>query len=98
MNTPWGPSQHTATIADGITEVSTAGHGGIFLSPERNDKVPIEWRRASFNGQGLRGWYEEDCDVVLVILTFPEVFEKYAGTKEIAENSFRQYFPQLKTA
>ena len=74
MNTPWGESQHIENIAKGIQHVDTAGHGGIKLSVDMNEKIPITWRQASFNGQGMRGWYEHDCDIVMVVLTFPEHF------------------------
>jgi len=30
METPWGRSQTVTRLADGITSVSTAGHGGIY--------------------------------------------------------------------
>ena len=89
MQTPWGPSQHIETIAPGIQFVSTAGHGGFKLDSERNNMVPIDWRAASFNGQGRAGWYEEDCDAVLVALTFPEHF---ADMQDQARTAFASYF------
>lgn len=74
--TPWGPAQHTTVIADGITFYSTAGHGGIHLSPERNEMVAPKYRAYAdrwSKGWGDR-WYEEDCAALAVILTFPEHF------------------------
>lgn len=56
MNTgKWGPPQDIETLAEGVLSVSTAGHGGIVLSRERNVLVPKAAREAD-------GCYEEDCD------------------------------------
>lgn len=72
MHTPWGESQQTDTIAEGITWVSTAGHGGIIISPERRAAMPKSLREfAPFAGGNA---YEEDCDVAIVIAAFPQHF------------------------
>ncbi|MEU4749432.1 hypothetical protein AB0F93_00450 [Micromonospora tulbaghiae] len=68
MSTPWGPAQTQKQIARGIIQVSTAGHGGIHLSPTLNAQVHPVWREAD-------GWYEEACDWAIVALTFPTHFE-----------------------
>ena len=91
MKTPWGESQVIDKFAEGIEFVSTAGHGGMKLSADRNSKVPYSWRQNSFNGDGLRGWYEEDCDVALVIMTFPEFFK--AEIVEEAKKMMVKYHP-----
>lgn len=81
--TPWGSAQHAEQIAPGITAVSTAGHGGIKLSPERNAAVAVPWRTRS-------GWYEEDCEASIVAMTFPDEFP---GSAESARASARNWFP-----
>ena len=73
MHTPWGASQQVTEVAPGIRWVSTASHGGFHLDAERNAKVPWVWRAASFAGRGMDGWYEEDCDWSMVVLTFPDI-------------------------
>jgi hypothetical protein len=65
--TPWGPSQHSEKLAHGIVRYSTAGHGGIHLSPTRNVQVHPAWRIEG-------GWYEEDLDWNIVAYHFPEAF------------------------
>lgn len=70
--TPWGEAQHVTHPAPGIVSVSTAGHGGIKLSPERNRAVPPALRQAS-------GWYEEDCESHIVAFVHPEAFPHYLG-------------------
>lgn len=63
--TPWGSADHVTNIADGITSVSTPGHGGVKLSAERNRAVHPDLRVKG-------GWYEEDCEQAIVAFTFPE--------------------------
>jgi hypothetical protein len=92
MNTPWGQSQVIEKIAEGIDFVSTAGHGGMKLSADNNAKVPLSWREASFKQQGLQGWYEEDCDVAMVMITFPMCFSEnnVARAKEAMQHCYPQ--------
>lgn len=73
-SSPWGTPDSQENVAEGIAFIETPSHGGFYLSPLRNARVPQEWREASFNRQGLSGWYEEDCDAALVVVTFPEFF------------------------
>lgn len=72
--TPWGKPQTTEILADGIVEFTTASHGGIWLRPERNAQVPMQLKQSSFCQNGLRGWYEEDCDAEIVRQVFPQFF------------------------
>lgn len=73
--TPWGPPQDVEIIAPGIVRIDTAGHGGVWLSPERNKHVPLRVRRGTFCQNGLDGWYEEDCDAAKVPRYFPVEFK-----------------------
>lgn len=69
----WGPVQHENPVAEGITFVSTAGHGGYVLSNERADKLRATFPRfeSSFS---TTTEFEEDCDANIVVLAFPECF------------------------
>ena len=64
MKTPWGYSDSSEAIAEGIAWYGTPSHGGYHLSMARNAEVHDAWRRPD-------GWYEEDCDWCMVALTFP---------------------------
>ncbi len=75
-NTPWGLSQFSKSLAPGIMSYTTAGHGGIHLSPVRNMVVPKYMRRAD-------GWYEEDSEWAIAGAVFPEAFVKFAGSEDI---------------
>ena len=58
MNSPWGSIQQVFEIAEGIQQVSTAGHGGWKVYHKYNRLIPKEIRRKE-------GWYEEDCEVYI---------------------------------
>lgn len=72
--TPWGPADHVTTIADGIHFISTPGHGGFHLDAKRNATIPEADKAQTWNQQGRRGWYEEDCDQALVVIHHPNAF------------------------
>ncbi len=71
--TIWGAPQTVNVIAPGIVEFTTASHGGIWLSPERNAQVTMELKEKTLNGK--QGWYEEDCDASVVREVFKDVFK-----------------------
>lgn len=60
---PWGKIQNSDTIIDGFVSVSTASHGGIKLSRQRNAIMPAYLRHPG-------GWYEEDCGWCLPFAVF----------------------------
>ena len=77
--TPWGEAQAEEFIADGITLYSTASHGGMRLSAERLAAMPALYRKTSPLNKATTSycpepWFEEDCEVALVICAFPESF------------------------
>jgi hypothetical protein len=54
FKSPWGEIQETTVLAPGIDAVYTAGHGGLKITPERDQDIDPAWRERA-------GWYEEDC-------------------------------------
>ena len=93
---PWGPIQGAERLAEGITSVWTASHGGIHLSCERLAAMPITLRRV-VRDPGSR-WFEEDCEWCAVALSFPEAFPTpphHDGPpiSYIAERTLRHYYP-----
>ena len=97
--TPWGHPQQQTQIGEGIVVVSTAGHGGIWLSP-------IRWADFSalfptFKPFAGPPWLEEDCDVCLAALAFPSAFstQAVANAVEMVINyggSNGDYFKEAK--
>lgn len=83
IDTPWGKPTNIIPIAEGITSYTTASHGGIHLSPERQEQMPEVLR---LNGR----WYEEDCNWCLVAVAFPTLFiDKY----EYAVKTLKNWHP-----
>lgn len=87
--TPWGPPQSYMTYGPGIWSVTTASHGGIWLSEERNSSVPWHMRNRS-------GWYEEDVEYCIPMVVFPEEFrfEEKPERKDEAWASFKNNYPE----
>ena len=83
QRSPWGTIDYVSHWDVGITNVGTAGHGGVKLSPGRNRDVHPAWRRPG-------GWYEEDCEWAIVAVTFPECYtpEHVATARTTARNWF----------
>lgn len=71
---PWGHVQFNDQVADGIIFVSTASHGGFWLSAERLRQLPPAV--AAFKTWAGPGWFEEDCDAALVVASFPDHFSQ----------------------
>jgi hypothetical protein len=88
-NSPWGVPQTVEEVGDGVYLVMTASHGGYYVPPAVNKRIPASWRAVSFNAQGVRGWYEEDCDWCMVALALPHLFIR--EEVEIARRIFRQW-------
>lgn len=85
-SSPWGKPDHVEALCFGVYRVSTPSHGGFYVEPAQCSRIPIEQRRASFNGQGMQGWFEEDCDWCMVALAFPTLFP--AAVIEQAQKTF----------
>lgn len=75
MSTPWGQAQDIEDIAIGIRSVSTASHGGIQLSKDRQAQLPAHAGDRNFN-KGLT-WWEEDCDWCVPFLVFQAEFKAF---------------------
>ena len=91
-HTPWGTADSHEHIAEGIDFYGTPSHGGFKLSAERNAKVQEILRQRSFGQQGMKGWYEEDCDACIVMATFPEYFttEQARYSTEFVAANYKQ--------
>jgi len=81
--TPWGAAQWVSHTAPGVVQVSTAGHGGVKLSPERNKMIHPALRNAS-------GWYEEDCEAGIVAWAHPDACPQPGQSPEEVAESGRQ--------
>lgn len=77
-SSPWGKPQTQQKLAEGIYLVSTAGHGGIFVSRERFKEMPDS---VTINPYSQGTWFEEDLEAVIPMLFFfdemPERIKNY---------------------
>lgn len=80
----WGTPQMATQYGPGIILVSTAGHGGFILTPERNHEVHSAWRDYAGN-------YEHDCDWAIIAHTFPELFTE--RERRQADQTLRNWRP-----
>ena len=93
-SSPWGAIQDKRELAPGIWQISTAGHGGIKLSRERNAAMPAYMRNEG-------GWYEEDCEWAKAAVIHPIGFQRIIKTEgkpdriecEIAIETLRNWHP-----
>jgi hypothetical protein len=91
---PWGKIQEKRELAPGIWTVSTAGHGGVKLSRERNAAMPDYMRNEG-------GWYEEDCEWAKAAVVHPIGFQRVVKIEgkpdrtefEYAMETFRNWHP-----
>jgi hypothetical protein len=88
---PWGAVEHVTQLAEGIWQIDTASHGGIFLSDQRMAEMPVERRETKYS---KGGWFEEDCDWALVAVTFPDAFKD--EHVEIAREIVRNFHPAAR--
>lgn len=84
MRTPWGNADYFSPLGPGAIQVSTPGHGGVKLSPERNKAIPPALRNSN-------GWYEEDVDVNVVGMYHPDLFPNVP--REEFESTVRNWMP-----
>lgn len=61
---PWGTIQTAETVIPGMVLVTTASHGGAWLSPELEAEIPAKYRDIGHR-YAPAPWYEEDCDIVI---------------------------------
>lgn len=88
VHSPWGSIETRIKIADGLWEVGTASHGGIYASEERRASIDARFPErigSAFYHEGR--WYEEDCEWAYVAATFPELFPE--ATVERAHDLIR---------
>lgn len=81
--TPWGPPQPPVHhVAEGIAIVSTAGHGGVVLSPERAAQVPAHFRPWTQDRQ----FWEEDYDFYVPVVVFEDEFRTWYISQGLQAN------------
>lgn len=100
--TPWGWSDSEEVLIPGVmTFYGTPSHGGVFVKPEANAKIPEDIRDAAVYGGGNDGWYEEDCEWVLPHLWFWKELQIANPTEATQDRLYTclricsQYYPHV---
>ena len=89
---PWGPAQTVEEIGAGVLIVTTSGHGGIHVSDAKLALMPEKLRTLSTFYDG-GNWFEEDCEVLRVVLAFPELFPE--SDPELARKTLGSFHPEV---
>lgn len=93
--TPWGISDSSEFIRDGIMFFATPGHGGFRcetkLYRERCQEKKIPYKPASDYDTRRYTWFEEDGEWAYLAIAFPEHFSE--DNLKIADRSIRNYDP-----
>lgn len=90
MATPWGRADYVEEIQPFLGVVGTAGHGGVKVSEEYNNKIPESVRNQS-------GWYEEDCEWCIPYLFLREfLFDKqYPEAHDCFKNWYWKQYEEI---
>jgi len=78
--------------------VSTAGHGGIWLSPERQAQLPAWALGIPSSYCEKPTWWEEDCESQVVMYVFFEEIEKHNGAfpSFLSKEKIAKYVQQIE--
>ena len=90
-HTPWGWTRDIEELAEGVWRVSTPSHGGLKLSRERWDSLPVALRDAMYT----QTFAEEDCEepIVRTLLGLGDDNEREMALK--VAGYFDRYAPAL---
>ena len=98
-STPWGQSQGSVELAEGIVSYHTSSHGGIWLSKKRQKQLAY-----SDNFLKNPAWWEEDCDWAVPYVFFAEDIRKHGNAYKFDENltaalkTIEHYHPDFHNA
>ncbi len=97
MNTPWGRAQVVRKLAEGVFVVSTPGHGGAVIEKSiAREKLTKACTSRAMDEYGLY-WFEEDCQILLVINERPEWFKGAEGQEKTIKRGLEAYYPEYLT-
>ena len=81
---PWGEVKRAELIANGVTLITAAAHGGLHLSPEISTAIPLEIARSFTNGPA---WPEKDAELPIALTLLidaekipPSAADRFAGS------------------
>lgn len=91
VSSPWGHVDYREEVGKGIWSISTPSHGGLWLEPAIRSLMPASCRETPYSSGGF---FEEDCDCLLVYARFPEILRPGITLDEIHKylRAQRSYF------
>jgi hypothetical protein len=69
--------------------VSTASHGGLYVTGEALERIPRQFRMATFSKD--EHWYEEDVDFAIVARFVPGAYPPMPGFVDLCDAMLRRY-------
>ena len=101
MRTPWGVADREYALAPGVVQVTTPSHGGIRVERGVAERRLSEAARSvPFTAPTAEAyWYEEDCDVLIVLWEIPETraafyaYSAIANKPDFQAEHIREYLP-----
>jgi hypothetical protein len=98
VHSPWGAVETRHEIGRGVWRVTTASHGGMWVEPSRRADIPASCQSTPYSGGG---WFEEDCDALIVYFACPDTLEGTQFSREDVGRMLRQsasYFTPARLA
>ena len=84
---PWGAVERAEPIANGVTLITAAAHGGLHLSPELSNAIPLEIARSFTNGPA---WPEKDVELPIALTLLIEAEKIPASAADRFAGSFAE--------
>ncbi len=103
MRSPWGEIDHVGmTSISGVVLVGTSSHGGYRVTRKRAKEMHPALFDLGIDYGSSYYWFEEDCNYVAVLLTWPELYQPEGVLPGVARasllKSLRHWQPETYKA
>lgn len=93
---PWGKVQDQSHIGNGIVEVSTPSHGGIFVPRELLKHIPQADKEYARKWSGSKQWYEEDVAILIPLYYLREFFEPGNRYEKVTDEKIKEHYDKVR--
>ena len=91
--TPWGRADWVSKLADGVYQVGTPAHGGLYMLPSAVAAIPDDVGAAFMHGGT---WAEEDCEAAIALAILHH--RGKVATEKLGMPAIAVYKQALRTA
>ena len=84
---PWGAVERAELIANGVTLITAAAHGGLHLAPDVSTAIPLEIARSFTNGPA---WPEKDAELPIALTLLIDAEKVPASAADRFADSFAE--------